>query len=108
MCCIHGSLSLCSVKAADINDQHKWLSALPLSFPLPSRLPSPLAALQGGDFEEAQLIAIRNMANETDGITWRSNAVRVMVLTTDAPFHTGVSRLGPLSLQGLGVIIKRD
>jgi hypothetical protein len=34
-------------------------------------------------------VAIHEMASETQGLTWRSNGVRVMVLTTDAPFHTG-------------------
>lgn len=48
-----------------------------------------LLCVQGGDEPEAQLIAIQNMANETYGLSWRANAVKVMVLTTDAPFHTG-------------------
>lgn len=34
-------------------------------------------------------MAIHEMASETNGLVWRSNAVRVIVLTTDAPFHTG-------------------
>lgn len=34
-------------------------------------------------------MAIYEMASETNGLLWRSNAVRVLVLTTDAPFHTG-------------------
>lgn len=33
--------------------------------------------MQGGDENEAQLIAIRNMAMETDGITWRDNSIKV-------------------------------
>lgn len=48
-----------------------------------------MCPVQGGDAPEAQLIAIQNMANELYGFTWRTNAVKVMVLTTDAPFHTG-------------------
>jgi hypothetical protein len=29
------------------------------------------------------------MANELYGVAFRTDAVKVMVLTTDAPFHTG-------------------
>jgi hypothetical protein len=50
----------------------------------------PCLCCQGGDTPEAQLVAVHEMASETSGLVWRANAVRVIVLTTDAPFHTGM------------------
>lgn len=39
----------------------------------------------GGDFPEAQLVAIRRSLAD---LSWRDAATRVMVLTTDSTFHT--------------------
>lgn len=47
----------------------------------------------GGDAPEAQLIAIKEMVA---GLPWRDAAVHVVVLTTDAPFHTGLQTCAAL------------
>lgn len=61
---------------------------------------------RGGDEPEASLIAIQNMANQLGGLTWRTNAVKVMVLTTDAPFHSGTSALACLLAHAVLCLVK--
>jgi hypothetical protein len=45
-----------------------------------------MALGNGDDTAEAQLVGIRRTLAD---LSWREAATRVMVLTTDAPFHTG-------------------
>ncbi|KAI8463724.1 MAG: hypothetical protein J3K34DRAFT_494343, partial [Monoraphidium minutum] len=69
-----GDAFVTNIDADFTTDRSAWLAAI-----------SSMYADGGNDWAEAQLIAVERAAN----MAWREGVARVLILTTDAGFHTG-------------------